>query len=247
MKIAKIIKFILLLSLITFAVSFWQKDKLPAKSEILQQLYNEPSQKETTNEPFSVEKNGIIYSINPLYDYELNGLIVSYNHSANWWDYYHKKWGDVINLKDLCVVWGENIDSEVYQKMNFKSGSWTCYYKSDNREDWQRFREDQLSNNHLLTDDKKIEELLMATGEGDQIYLKGYLAEYAKADGSFRRGTSITRTDQGNGACETIYVTDFQILKKTNIFWRSASSLSRYLIITCLIFLFCSLFYRKKI
>ena len=40
--------------------------------------------------------------------------------------------------------------------------------------------------------------------------MRGWLAGYSNDDG-FRRGTSTTRDDTGNGACETIYVDEFQI------------------------------------
>ena len=54
---------------------------------------------------------------------------------------------------------------------------------------------------------------------GDQIYFKGYLSNYSHNQG-FKRGTSTVRTDKGNGACETVFITDFQILKEANMVWR---------------------------
>jgi hypothetical protein len=49
----------------------------------------------------------------------------------------------------------------------------------------------------------------MASEPGDHIRLKGVLAKYANKDSGFNRGTSITREDTGNGACETIYLNEF--------------------------------------
>ena len=54
---------------------------------------------------------------------------------------------------------------------------------------------------------------------GDQVRFRGYLASYSNDTGS-KRGTSTTRTDTGNGACETIFVEDFQILRGATSFWR---------------------------
>ena len=243
----KIIKWILFISLIIFGFSFFQKDKMPDRNEIVPQLLQDPIQKGTKQAPFEVEKNGAAYIITPLYNYELNGLIVSYNHSDSWWDYYHRKWDDFLNIKDICVVWGENIKSGVYQKMKFTSGSWTCYFKSDSREEWVKFRDDNLSNNHLLADDPIIEKAVLTARKGDQIRLKGFLAAYSKKDGTFTRGTSISRTDKGNHACETIFLTDFQILKSANSGWHLAFDLSKYLMIGCLILLIAFLFKRPSI
>jgi len=88
--ITRIIKVVLLISIIFFSISFFRKDKLPDKEEILEQLYQEPVQTETDVAPFKKERGGIIYEITPLYDYQLYGLIVSYHHSKSWWDYYHE-------------------------------------------------------------------------------------------------------------------------------------------------------------
>lgn len=236
----KLIKIILLVSVILFCVSFFQKDKLPDKNDILEELYQNPAQTKTLEGSFEIKKGEIVYTITPLYNYELYGLVVTYHHSASWFDYYHTEWKDFLNVKDVCVIWGDNIETEVYKSMKFKSGSFTCYTKFKSRtsqEVWSQFRNNNLSNNHLLVDSQEINETIMSAKKGDQIYIKGYLAEYSNEDGSFQRSSSISRADKGNGACETIYVTDFKILKKANLSWRLVYSFSKYSIIACLVIL----------
>lgn len=242
----KIIKIILLLSILFFAVSFFQKDKLPDSNDILEELYQDPIQIETSEPPFEIKKEEITYTITPLYSYEIYGMITTYNRSTSWFDYYHEKWKDFLNVKDLCVIWGDNIRTEVYKSMKFKSGSFTCYakFKSNTTQDiWSKFRNDNLSNNHLLTDNEEINEMIMKAEKGDQVYIKGYLVSYSHSNGSFYRGSSISRTDKGDKACETIYVTDFKILKKANSLWHSVYSFFGYLIIICLVLLFISFLY----
>jgi len=246
-----ILKIIFFLSLIVMAVSFFKKGGLPDKETILPQLYQEPLQSKTNIEPFEVEKGGITYTINPLFEYELWGMIVSENYSKSWFDYYHKKWNDHINIKDLCVIWGDNVKTEIYKKIEFSSGSWTCYYKfrpDTDRNDWTYFKGDAFSNNHLLSDNEKINETIIKAGKGDQIYLKGYLASYSHS-GGFERGTSVARDDTGNGACETVFVTDFQIIKKAESSWHDAFDAARYFVFACLailIILFFISVYRKR-
>ena len=75
----------------------------------------------------------------------------------------------------------------------------------------------------------------MQAERGDQIHLKGYLVTYSHGGGT--RGTSLTRDDTGNGACETIYVTDINILRKANRFWRYLFSLSTLLVAGSIILL----------
>jgi len=227
-----ILKSVFYLGILGLLASLFRVDRLPEKNEVLEETYMEPRQTSIDAKPFEIEREGIVYVINPVFAYELNGMIVSYNHSSNWFDYYHKKWEDFINVKDVCVVWGENIGTEVYKDFDFTSGSWTCYANSKpgvKQKQWSKFKGENLSNNHLLSNSAEINKKIMNAKKGDQIYFKGYLVEYSKKDGPLIRKTSTTRTDDGNGACETVFVTDFEITKRANPLWRDIYSLSAYL------------------
>lgn len=213
--------------------SFVQKNSLPAKEAISSELYQEPIQHRTSRAALTIEAGGHEYEVKPLYRYELNGLVVSQHDASAWWDYYHRKWGDALNLKDVCVIWGDNLEDETYRRMRFRNGSWTCYVSVNATtadKDWSQFNLAALSNNHLLSDNSQINQRLRSVHVGDQIHLKGYLASYSRKNSNFNRGTSTTRTDQGDGACETIYLTDFKILKKANISWWRIYKFSKLLV-----------------
>ena len=56
----------------------------------------------------------------------------------------------------------------------------------------------------------------------------------------YQRTSSTRRNDRGNGACEAVYVTEFEILREANAAWRTVYKLSLVLIglaIVALIFL----------
>ena len=155
--------------------------------------------------------------IKPRYDYELEGVVVSLHDSDSFMDVtHHRRWQDFINLRDLCVIWGDNVTSGVYREMEFSNGTWTCWFSWPNRDVGSRFDGSQLSNNHLLIDNLDVKQALMESEPGDHIRLKGMLVEYSNPGNGFHRGTSVTRTDTGNGACETIYVNAFEVIKKAN-------------------------------
>jgi hypothetical protein len=241
----RILQIILLLSVATLITSYFLKDKLPKKSEIDERLYQEPKQEHTDKESFEKEAGGITYTIKPITSYELYGLVATYHHSSNWWDYYHQEWNDLINLKDICVLWGKNIDNEVYKQLKFKSGSFTCYAKGKygaGEEIGSKFSFSHISNNHLLADNKEISDRIMSAEIGDQVHFKGYLVEYSHSDGQFKRSTSTIRKDTGSNACETVYVADFEIIKKNNDIWREIYKYSKYPLIACLILLIINLF-----
>ena len=52
------------------------------------------------------------------------------------------------------------------------------------------------------------------------------------------RGTSTTRNDTGGGACETVYVTQFEIIRRANAGWRAAIPLAIAVAGSCLALLF---------
>ena len=57
------------------------------------------------------------YRIDPLYTYDLHGLVVSRHDSTSWTDYLHRESNDHLNVVDLCVIWGRNAISGGYRDM----------------------------------------------------------------------------------------------------------------------------------
>lgn len=219
----KIIITIYILLIGTFLLSIFKIKELPPLEKINNNLLNEPVQTETSREDFLFKYRNKNYEVKPLADYELYGLVVSKNNINTWYNYYHDK--NSVNLKDLCVVWGNNIKNEVYRDENikFKNGEWTCYYKWSSKLE-KPFDPYKLSNNHLLSDKEKIREKINQVNVGDQIYIKGSLVDYKEEGTDWYRKTSLSRDDNNNnsrsgGACEVFFVDDIKILKTNNYFW----------------------------
>ena len=231
-----LVRLTLLLSIPLLVISYLLKDDLPDREDILEDLVHDPVQTAVNMVPFEIQTEEIVYTITPLHAYELYGLVVSHHNCGTWWDiYHHDQWKDFVNVKDLCVLWGSNVQTEVYKDMRFTSDSWTCTYYWPNHEVGAKFNHTCLSNNHLLSHDESVTKSLLKTSRGDQIHLRGYLAEYSHSNGDFRRGTSTRRTDTGNGACETIYVEEYEILKTGNPFWRMTFTISKHAILLSLL------------
>ena len=233
--IDKFIKIVLLISIIVFAASFFKKDALPNRTDILEELYSEPIQTEIDSREFVEKRKGTSYLIEPLFDYKLYGLIVAYHHSKSWFDISHERWKDFINTKDITVIWGYNLKEGDYQQVRFSHGDFTGYYQLPCGP--IKFKPQYFSNNHLLAANAQIEKTFMQARTGDQIYLEGYLINYAHSKASGMRNTSITREDTGNNSCEIIYVTGFEILKKANPEWRFLHTLSKFTVIGCVVLL----------
>lgn len=228
----RFIKFVFLAGLAAFLFGLYMGDALPPPGDLLPVLENEPDQRLVQKPPFDTTVNEIAYHIRPLYRYELWGLVVSQHHAGSFIDYVHKKWGDHLNTADLCVVWGQNAFSGIYERMSFSSDQWTCFARSS-AETWQQFSMSGLSNNHILADQRAIRQQLKQVRPGDQVHFRGYLAEYSH-DGGFSRGTSTVRTDTGNGACETVFVEEFDILRSGPGHWRTLRWLAGFAMLLAL-------------
>ena len=212
---------LMLLGALALPAALWFEDGLPAPEAMLPQMHFEPVQEAVDEVPFAVSAGGVNYQVEPLYEYELWGLVVSRHDVDSWRDYLHKRWNDHLNVADLCVLWGTNIVDDNYNALDFSSGQFTCNFFTRSQAAFLAFDQTAISNNHLLTDDAALAAAIRGARIGDQIHLRGRLARYSHNEGSgFSRGTSTVRTDKGNGACETIWVKDFEVLQTANDGWR---------------------------
>lgn len=237
----KIVKTIYVILTILFLISIFQIKKLPQKLEINTSLYNEPIQTNTKRNNFDFKYREKNYNVIPIADYQLWGLVVSVNNINSWFNYYHDK--NTVNLKDVCVIWGDNIKNESYlnQKTKFKNGEWTCYVSWWSSEG--KINMEQLSNNHLLSADENIQKAIIDVNVGDQIYLKGSLVDYAESGTDWFRKTSVSRADsnqnsRSGGACEVFYIDEINILSENQKNWHSIKLWSKKIFFTLLIIQF---------
>ena len=211
-------RILIAVSFISLLVSFWNRNELPGNVDYVPELDNEPLQKATRKKPFDLVYNDVNYRVEPEYEYDITGMIVSYRHHYNN-SRMHRLSNDHINMLDVCVIWGDNPGNERLHKIDFWNGIFTCNVKTRDQQACDAFSMDQLSNNHLISDDELIRKQVRKIQVGDQIRVRGYLAGYSSGGGS-KRGTSTTRTDTGDGSCETIYVEQFKIVQAATSYWR---------------------------
>lgn len=215
------LKWLLTTNLLLLVVALWRSDALPPPAELSPVLLEEPLQEPVRKPAFSTTSHGVTYTVQPLFAYELVGLVVSKHDAKTWWDHLHREWNDNLNIVDLCVVWGNNARNGSYADIHFSSGQFTCNFSTRSDAAYAAFDQTSISNNHLLTDQPDIAKKLRTVRVGDQIRFRGHLAEYTHQHGmDFRRGTSTVRTDTGNGACETVFIDSIEIIKPGGKRWR---------------------------
>ena len=214
----KVTSIVIAASFVLLLVSFWNRNDLPRNVVLLPALADEPKQTPTRKSAFEAVYNDVEYRVEPEYEYELHGMIVSYRHHDGK-SRMHLRSSDHLNMLDVCVVWGDNATNPMLHKLDFWNGIFTCEVKTKNQEALDSFDIYKLSNNHLISDDPFIRDQVKDINIGDQIRVRGYLASYG-SEGGGKRGTSTTRLDTGDGACETLYVEDFDIIQAASSNWR---------------------------
>ncbi|MGJ8669852.1 MAG: hypothetical protein ACSHXK_10230 [Oceanococcus sp.] len=195
----------------------------------------EPVQKATKTNPIQAQIDGVEYQVIPYYDYEIYGLVVSLRfHNGD--TGLHKLWNDHLNVADFCIVWGSNASELDLNAFHFENLQFTCNYRTKDSQQWAKFRGDQLSNNHLISDDPRLRDMLMQTQIGDVIRIRGQLSHYGEFGQAPERmrGTSTVRTDSGNGACETIWVQEFERLAVMPNPWRPTGRAALWLLAFCI-------------
>ena len=220
----RITNFVIATSFLWLLVSFWNRNDLPQEINYVPEILNEPLQTITRKRSFDASYKGVEYMIEPEFEYDLYGMIVSYrHHDGN--SRMHLAANDHLNMLDVCVIWGDNTTNQRLHKIDFWNGIFTCNFQTRDQVAWESFDIYQISNNHLLSDDERIRDQVRDIHIGDQIRVRGYLTSYG-SEKSRMRGTSTTRLDTGDGACETLFVERFEIIEPATSYWRRSMYLS---------------------
>lgn len=205
-------------SALLVTVAFWNRNDLPGNIAFRSELADAPRQTRTAKQPFTVDYAGVDYAVEPQFAYDLYGMIVSYRlHDGA--STMHRRANDHLNVADLCVVWSDTAFSPTLRDITFWNGIFTCNFSTRDSDAWANLKPNQVSNNHLITADAQVRNRVAGVAIGDQIHIRGQLASYGSGAG--KRGTSTTRDDTGNGACETIFVEYFAVLERAHCGWRS--------------------------
>ncbi len=233
-----------LIIFVVFAVTFFTRNSLKGAAKIVPEVLTQPRQIQLYGQrEIQFTRDGYRYHLIPLYDYEINGLVVGKMD----YRFFSIDRNDSVFPIDICLIWGDNAAKKLH-KNSAVSFSQDCRWCWAQWSAGAKVNLSELSNNHLLINDKEILRQAKDILRGDQIKITGRLvnviAEPAGEKGLSARAwnTSISRTDNGAGACEVIYVKDLEILKKANVISRVLFRLSGYALLLIIIWGIINLF-----
>lgn len=123
-----------LISLMVMVLAFLHRNDFPADMAVAPTLEQEPQQRRVLLQPFTTEVNGEQYAVIQKFEYELNGLVVSYrHHDAKTGTMLHALAKDHFNVADLCVVWGESTNPDLLCEFEFSNGQFACNYGTNSQ------------------------------------------------------------------------------------------------------------------
>lgn len=172
--------------------------------------FSEPIQQVLTPEDptvFKMDDNGSKSFVTPLAKYKIYGRLYTKHYVPA-----KMSLGAIIPY-DMGIGWAKMADKSLFNKIKMKYALFdrVVYWRfdSDCPLDYYEINS-SFSNNHIIPANKRVRKGLDKLQKKDVVYLEGYLVKVSihRRDGRHEVSqSSLTRTDEGLGACEMIYVT----------------------------------------
>lgn len=149
-------------------------------------------------------------------EYKIDGRVIDVER------YYSDEVRDQLSSRDIALGWGVLSTKDSKNKVKWSSiGNRYLYWRTLDNEWYQNIGGESViisshSNNHLIPSNNEIKRKIENINKGDYVQIEGYLVDvyWTNPKGAyFKWTTSTSRSDEGNGACEIIYVTDIKWLR----------------------------------
>jgi len=151
-------------------------------------------------------KNGL-FTITPVAEYKISGVVVSKETYSSGWD------GEISPV-DLTIVWGKLAEPEYDRYVTYsQENRWYFYQYQPGSPFDNSFVISHSANNHIIPANENIHEAIKTIGKKDKVVLEGVLVNIK---GTYKGqpvtwNSSLSRTDTGNGSCELFYVSKVRI------------------------------------
>ncbi len=174
-----------------------------------------PVQTSCANTTSTINVDGVSVTMTKVAKYKIVGRVESIGYHFSFRDI-----GEKLSTRDFLLSFGEMALDKNSERISYGSagryGSWYC----ESQELYNEYGgfdviDTQVSNNHLVPATEEIKKIIESVKIGNVIEVEGYLAKYhwIKDNRQYIWGTSTSRTDSGDSACENIYVEKIRIVQ----------------------------------
>ncbi|MEW8627492.1 MAG: hypothetical protein AB2551_17225 [Candidatus Thiodiazotropha sp.] len=111
---------------------------------------------------------------------------------------------------DLALGWGNMSDESVLETIRISQSNRFFHWRADELPIPRKEIETHASNMHLIPFDETTEAAIQRARKGEIISFSGYLVRVDGEDG-WHWTSSLSRSDTGEGACELVWVKEFQV------------------------------------
>ena len=163
----------------------------------------EPIQSPTERQPFEIDTRKGRITLEPRASFDASAVVASDEH-------YRFDDGGFLVPVDLVMTWGK-LPEEPY-KSEVSYGQITRYYfwRTSAPDLDLHYIQTHSANMHMIPADANVRRALLSVGSGDPVRVQGLLVNATRDDG-FHWNSSLTREDDGPGACELVWVEEIQI------------------------------------
>jgi hypothetical protein len=160
-----------------------------------------------SDEPIIREiKNGL-FTITPVAEYKISGVVVSK-------ETYSSDWDGKISPIDLAIVWGKVAEPEYDGSISYSQRNRWYFYKLKQRSPFDNsYVISHSGNHHIIPSNENVHRAIKTIKEKERVVLEGFLVNIKGnyKGQTVRWNTSLSRTDTGNGSCELFYVSKIRI------------------------------------
>ncbi|HKB69808.1 MAG TPA: hypothetical protein VKH46_03130 [Thermoanaerobaculia bacterium] len=190
----------------------WSLLRHPVEKRILRHasapvpdVSSDPIQQPAEQPPFEVSARGKRFRIVPRYAWDESALVVAED---------RYRWGEAAALipEDYAMAWGPVAAPPYRGRIHFRQANRWYFFSYRGPGLDRGVIVSHSANTHVIPATSRLAEAASLVSGGDRVRLEGWLVDVAGIDDpGFQWRTSTSRTDEGPGSCETVYVTRLTI------------------------------------
>lgn len=117
---------------------------------------------------------------------------------------------------DLALGWGRMSDESILEAINISQRNRFYYWQTDNFPIPRKEIEQHSANMHLIPANDHIASQIDKVKAGELVRFNGFLVNLKRDNGWYWK-SSTSRNDTGRGACELVWVEEFEIVHESEL------------------------------